>query len=458
MRQTTELRQRQKQTFNARFSTAVRVLQMSGSELEQEVREVLDTNPLLEEVEPATTPAPQSSFSEGELPSVGMHTSDFDSVEMLEYAAHQMDSPSIRDHLHQQVLASGFSEDHRRIADAIVDSIDEQGYLTESIEEIADYLPEPIDELQVESILNLVQQFDPPGIAARDLQECLSLQLETIKSPKSICKIARTIVRDHLDLLSEMQLDQISNILDCDIESVQRAVRLIRSLNPKPASRFGEIALAVTPDVIVRKVDDRWSVELNLSFLPKLRISDYYRSMIETVNSSEERTYLKNKLDGAHAFLDNVSRRHETLLRVARTIIKYQMPFLEHGDHAMKPLKLQQVAEVLDLHSSTVSRACAGKYIITPRGTFELKHFFSVRIKSDAGEDESAMSIKHKMLQIVRSEDQNAPLSDQQIAQLMQDDGIHIARRTIAKYRTEMHVPSCKLRRYNAINQPLNFE
>ena len=458
MRQATELRQRQKQAFNARFSTAVQVLQMSGSELEQEIREVLDTNPLLEEVEAVTTPTTQSSFSEGELPSIGMRSSDFDSIEMLEYAAHQMDHPSIRGHLQQQVLASGFSEGNRQIADAIVDSIDEHGYLTESIEDIAEYLPEQIDALQIEKILNLIQQFDPPGIAARNLKECLSIQLETIRAPKSILTIAKTIVHEHLELLSEMQLDQISNELECDIESVQRAVRLIRSLNPKPASRFGEIALAVTPDVIVRKIDDRWFCELNLSFLPKLRISDYYRSMIETVNSSEERTYLKSKLVGAHAFLDNVSRRHETLLRVARTIVKYQIPFLEHGDHAMKPLKLQQVADALDLHISTVSRACAGKYIITPRGTFELKHFFSVRIKSDAGEDESAMSIKHKMLQIVRSEDQNAPLSDQQIAQLMQDDGIHIARRTIAKYRTEMHVPSCKLRRYNAINQPLNFE
>ena len=452
MRQTAELRQRQKQTFNTRFSTAVRILQMSGSELAEEVREVLDTNPLLEEIERTVSDGTEDSHFGGELLPTGLNSTDFDSDDMLEYAAQHVETMSIRDHLTQQVLASGFTENNRIIADAIIESIDERGYLNESIDEIVDYLSNVVDSRQVENVLNTIQQYDPPGIAARNLQECLLIQLDSSGAPATIRENARTIVRNYLELLSEMRLEQIGAEMQCDTDSIRRAVNLIQSLNPAPASKFGSAAQAIAPDVIARKVEDRWVAELNAELLPKLRISDGYQSMFAARINSEERKYLNNSLSNAHTFLDSLSRRHETVLRVAETVVMHQIPFLEDGDYAMKPLTLQRVAESLDLHESTVSRACAGKYIMTPRGTFELKHFFSVRIRSDVGEDESAMSIKHKILQIVDSEDRQAPLSDQQITQRMRESGIHIARRTIAKYRSEMRIPSCKIRKSIAMN------
>ena len=458
MRQTAELRQRQKQTFNARFSTAVRVLQLSSSELTDEIRDVLDSNPLLEEVDRIVSDDSDEAWLNGELPTNGLRCADLDSDEMLEFAANRMENISIRDHLAQQVLATGLSELDRAIADAIIDSIDERGYLTESIQDIAEYLPCVIDPQQVEAVLKIVQQFDPPGIAAKNLQECLSIQLDTIKTPASVRHNAKAILNHHLELLSEMRLEQISAEMQCDLRKVRTAVNLIQSLNPSPASSFGSAALTVIPDVVARKKGERWSVYLNSTFLPKLRISENYRSMIDDRIKTEERKYLQSNLTSAQTFMDSLSRRNETVLRVATTIVMHQIPFLENGDQAMKPLTLQQVAESLNLHESTVSRACSGKYIMTPRGTFELKHFFSIRIKNDIGEDESAMSIKHKILQIVESENRQAPLSDQQIAQRMWDSGIQIARRTIAKYRAEMRVPSCKVRRSIATNQLSNLE
>ncbi len=458
MRQTAELRQRQKQTFNARFSTAVRVLQLSSSELAEEIREILDSNPLLEEIERKIPDDHDVTWLKGEMPSNGMHSTDLDSDEMLEFAANRMENMSIRDHLAQQVLASGFSQSDRAIADAIIDSIDERGYLTETVQEIAEFLPKSIDRQQVAAVLKVVQQFDPPGVAARNLTECLSIQMDMIKAPVPVRHDAKTILNDHLELLAEMQIEQIASEMQCDLRSVRTAVELIQSLNPSPAGNFGATALTVVPDVIARKKREQWVVYLNSAFLPKLRISESYRSMIDNRIKTTERKYLQSNLAGAQTFIDNLSRRNDTVLRVAKSIVMHQTAFLENGDHAMKPLTLQQVAESLNLHQSTVSRACSSKYIMTPRGTFELKHFFSVRIKSDIGEDESAMSIKHKILQIVESEDRQMPLSDQQIAQRMWDSGIQIARRTIAKYRAEMRVPSCKVRRLIATNQLSNLE
>lgn len=456
MRQTLELRQRQKQTFNTRFSTAVRVLQMSGSELAEEIREILDTNPLIEEVERAVSDSAEQLSFRGELPLSGQYSADLDSDEILEYAAYQIGDESLRDHLVQQVLASGFTDNNRIIADAIIESIDERGYLTESVGEIVDYLSNTVDVKQVEKVLDVIQQFDPPGIAARNLVECLSNQLVSCNAPNAVRDTARTILLNHLESLSEMRLDLIGSEMQCDVSAIRRAVDLIRSLNPAPASRFGSRALAVAPDVIARKDEDRWIVELNSRLLPKLAISDSYQSMFRARVNSDERQYLKNNLTSANAFLDNLSRRHETVLRVARTIVAHQIPFLENGDHFMKPLTLQQVADSLELHESTVSRACAGKYIMTPRGTFELKFFFSKRIKCDFGDDESAMSVKHKIVQIIDSEHRVAPFSDQQITRRMRDRGINIARRTVAKYRAEMRIPSCKIRKSIAMDNCQN--
>ncbi len=458
MRQATELRQRQKQTFNARFSTAVRILQMSGAELADEVRDVLDSNPLLEEVE---QPLPQATADHfiGEQPtSSGMQSVDLDSDELLEFAAYQMEQPTLRDHLRQQVPASGLSLAKRSIAYAIIDSLDERGYLAESPDEIADYLEDAVTADEVEIVLEVVQQFDPPGVAARNLSECLVNQLKLSRKPSSLRDTAREILHNHLDSLAEMQVERISEAMQRSTQEISAAIRLIQSLNPTPGSLFGELAQAVVPDVVVRRIEDQWSVELNPFVLPKLKISESYQAMMTKQVKKEERDYLQRNLTGATAFLDGVKRRHETVLRVAKTVVAHQLPFLESGEQAMRPLTLRQVADTLMLHESTVSRACAGKYIMTPRGTFELKHFFSFRIRKFNGDDESALSIKHRMRRIVNAENRQAPLSDQQIAQQMRDSGISIARRTIAKYRSELHIPARDIRKSIAVNQLSNQE
>ncbi|MDE0310418.1 MAG: RNA polymerase factor sigma-54 [Acidiferrobacterales bacterium] len=453
MRQTVELRQRQKQTFNARFSTAVRVLQLSSSELAEEIRDVVDSNPLLEEVDRTVPEEGDETWRNGELPSNGVQRTELDSDEMLELAANRMESISIREHLAQQILASGLSESDRAIADTIIDCIDERGYLTESIQDIVEFLPWTVEPQQVEGVLEVVQQLDPPGIAARNLTECLSIQLDFANSPRSVRQNAKSILRDHLELLGDRQLEQIGAQMQVDAASVRAAVDLIQSLNPSPAINFGAAALTVIPDVVTRKIDDKWAVLLNSEFIPNLKISEHYRSMIDDGIPTKDRRYLERNLVTAQHFLDNVSRRNDTVLRVAKAIVRHQSAFLDNGEHAMKPLTLQQISDAVNLHESTVSRACSGKYIMTPRGTFELKHFFPARIRRDVGEDESAMSIKHRILQIVESENQLTPLSDQQIAQRMWDSGINIARRTVAKYRAEMRVPSYKARRAIAAAQ-----
>ncbi len=458
MRQRTELRQRQKPEFNARFSAAVRVLQMPSSELAEEVRDVLDSNPLLEEFEPELSDKADEFYSPGEYPPPASNASEIDTDDILELAAHAQSVSTIRDHLVQQIRNSGLSGRQRVIVEMIVESVDDRGYLAEPLTEILEVLPPDVDLREVELALAIVQQFDPPGVAARNLQECLYIQLDHIKASKTVRKNAQNILLNHLELLSDMELGQISIKSECDLEEVRAAVDLIQSLNPAPGNEFGASAVTVVPDVIARKIGDRWSVELNSDILPKLRISSSYQSMVRSARKAADTRYLKSSLNRATSFLEDLNRRHETILRVARTLVMHQQSFLEHGEHAMKPLTLREVAESLELHESTVSRTCSRKYIMTPRGTYELKYLFSYRIRSDTGEDESALSIKHKLLQLVEQEDGRSPLSDQQITEQLRGSGIRIARRTVAKYRSSMRIPTRRKRKAIAINQMPNRE
>ena len=336
--------------------------------------------------------------------------------------------------------------------------MDDRGYLAESLVDILEILPPDVDLREVESALAIVQQFDPPGVAARNLQECLCIQLDHIKASKTVRNNAQNILLNHLELLSDMELDQISIKSGYDLEEVRAAVNLIQSLNPAPGNEFGASAVAVVPDVIARKIGDQWSVELNSDVLPKLRISSSYQSMVRRARKAVDTRYLKSSFNRANSFLEDLNRRHETILRVARTLVMHQQSFLDHGEQVMKPLTLREVAESLELHESTVSRACSRKYIMTPRGTFELKYLFSYRIRSDIGEDESALSIKHKLLRLVGQEDGRSPLSDQQITEQLRGSGIRIARRTVAKYRSSMHIPTRRKRKAIAINQMPNRE
>ncbi len=453
MRQRTEIRQRQKQEFNARFGAAVQILQMPVSELAEEIRATLDSNPLLEEYD--TSDSQSTEFGE-DLSTTASSTLNTDFSQGLDYTTQIAEVQTVRSHLSQQLWTAGLSKARRTIAEAIIDSVDERGYLTESVNEIQQIvsLNTIVTQQEVTEVLRIVQQFGPPGIAARELTECLLLQLESSSAPTGTIANARRILLECFSELSERRLDQIGESLGINVSTVDAAIALIQSLNPYPGNQFGTAAEVVVPDIITRKVGNKWQVELNSQVLPKLRVSSHYRNMIDRLENDEGRTYLRKNLSNANTFLDNVNRRHETVLSVAKEIVKHQHAFLEIGEAGMQPLKISEIAQSLNLHDSTVSRACARKYIMTPRGTYELKRLFSVRIPNRFGNDESAQAIKHRIASLVEQEDINSPLSDQQINEQLLRGGASLSRRTVAKYRAELGIPARNIRKRIKINQP----
>ncbi len=452
MRQRAELRQRQKQEFNARFMSAVRLLQMPAPQLAEEIREVLDSNPMLEEVEPQqlSTSCPNIvSASHGD-------SSEFDSDQYLEYAAFTRQSLTLKEHLKNQLYASGLPQHQYFIADAVISSIDERGYLVEPVEDIADYLSKakPVSEGDVERVLNVIQGFDPAGVAARNLQECLLLQLHLSESAAMVT--AREIVERCLDELSRMEISRIADHLCCSLPEVEDAVELIRSLNPLPGNDYGTSAEIIIPDLIVSRAGAQWHVELNDEVLPKLRISKTFCSILEQKPDSDSVRFLKQNLGRANAFLHDLSQRHQTILRVAQEIVRRQQPFFKFGAQCLRPLTLREIAEALDLHESTVSRACSGKYIMTPDSTFEVKNLFSYRIRNRFGRDESTTSIKYRLRQVVKQENPRSPLSDRQITENLRSIGMEISRRTVAKYRSELRIPTQRQRKAIAMSKMEN--
>ncbi len=436
-----ELRQRQKQVFNARFSIAVHILQLPLTELVEHIQDAVESNPLLEEV------APQSVGLNGDLLN-GSLPDSYNSCDYLEYAADMHKAPSLREHLLAQVLGSGMIGIERMVAQAIIESLDERGYLRESVDTILSLVDDAnLTEGDIMATLAKVQRFEPLGVAARNLEECLCIQIDAQPRFTSVCQLAHDIVANNLQQVAENEHTKLSALYNCDLKSVYAAVELIKSLNPSPGNQFGESAQIVESDVIVRKIDHSWQVELNSSMLPQLKISNHYQSMIGNTRDDAGREYLEKNLTKASSFLDGLSRRHQTVLRVARAIVSCQQSFLDEGEHALRPLKLRDIADMLELHESTVSRACARKYMLTPRGTIEFKRFFSAGIVNNTGGDVSVPAIKFKIKQIVEQEDPRSPLSDQQITETLYQSGLKLSRRAVAKYRTEMKLPSRKLRR-----------
>ena len=452
MRQRTEIRQRQKQEFNARFGAAVQILQMPVSELAEEIRATLDSNPLLEEYDTSDS---QSTEIGEDLSTTTSSTLNTEFSQGFDHTTQIAEVQTVRSHLSQQLWTVGLSKSRRTIAEAIIDSVDERGYLTESVNEICQIvaLSTIVTQQDVTEVLRIVQQLGPPGIAARDLTECLLLQLESSSASAGTIANARRILLECFTELSERRLNRISISLGIDVSAVDAAIALIQSLNPYPGNQFGTAAEVIVPDIITRKVGNKWQVELNSQVLPKLRISSHYRNMIDRLENDEGRTYLRKNLSNANTFLDNVNRRHETVLSVAREIVKHQHAFLEIGEAGMQPLKISEIAQSLNLHDSTVSRACARKYIMTPRGTYELKRLFSVRIPNRFGNDESAQAIKHRIASLVEQENINSPLSDHQINEQLLRGGASLSRRTVAKYRAELGIPARNLRKRIKINQ-----
>lgn len=477
---------------------AIRLLQLSTLELQSEVQQVLESNPLLEMAEEgegdvvtddvdydvddaiperlngdediATTAGLSSEISVAsseedmtagtmpsdipvELPvdtswedvydSGGLGVSGVESDNRL-FEIQESSAVSLRDHLNWQMDLAPFSDNDRDIASAIIDSIDDDGYLTTSLEEIQQGMEadKGIELDEVAAVLRRIQNFDPPGVAARDLRECLMLQLQQLPADTPMLSEAKRLVDEHLPLLANREYTQLTRRLKLDEQALQVVIDLIQSLNPRPGNSIASSqAEYVIPDVIVRKHNGTWRVELNEEAVPRLRINKQYASLIRRADSSSDNTYLKGQLQEARWFLKSLQSRHETLLKVASCIVERQRGFLEHGEEAMKALVLHDVAEVVGMHESTISRVTTKKYMWTPRGIFELKYFFSSHVSTAAGGECSSTAIRALIKKLVAAENQRKPLSDSKIAMILCEQGINVARRTVAKYREAMTIP-----------------
>lgn len=355
---------------------------------------------------------------------------------------------TLQDHLAWQLNLAHLSERDQRIGVAIIDALNDDGMVTESLEDIAASAGCEATPSDVERVLAHVQQFDPPGVAARDLAECLSLQLRQLPDDTPWREEALTIVEQHFDALAAQDLRGLLRRTRLEADDLTAAIALVRSLSPRPGAAVGDSeADYVEPDVVVRKSANGWIVELNDHAAPRVRLNDRYAGLVRRGDTSRDNLFLKTSLQEARFFLKSIENRHDTLLRVAANIVERQAEFLEHGEEAMQPLVLADVAEAVGMHESTVSRATARKYMRTPRGVFELKYFFSSHVGTADGGEISSTAIRALIRKLTDRENPCQPLSDSRIAALLGERDIRVARRTVAKYRESLAIPSSNERK-----------
>jgi RNA polymerase sigma-54 factor len=354
-------------------------------------------------------------------------------------------SGSLADHLLWQLSMQSNEQSTREIGEAIIGNLDDDGYLVATVEELATMGPWPVED--VETTLALVQRFDPVGVAARDLQECLLLQLRHLGLAGSQ---AETIVAQHMRLLQNHQIPELAKKVGVSIEELKQHIEIIQRLDPKPGSRYNPSqSQYVIPDVHVVKVEDQYVAVLNEEGLPQLRISPVYRRLLDkgAENSDETRAYVKDKFRSALWLIKSVEQRQKTIHKVATSIINFQRDFLDQGIEYLRPLVLRDVANDIGMHESTVSRVVTNKYMHTPQGVFEMKYFFHSGIASSYGEAVSSVTIKQRIRKIIEQEDGRKPLSDSKIVNMLQKEGLDLARRTIAKYREELKIPTSNQRK-----------
>jgi RNA polymerase sigma-54 factor len=446
------LRLRQHLTLTPQVQQALRLLQMSALEFAQEMDQALAVNPFLEESETPTTPreSPSSTGSVDEVvvpqESSSVGGSDRDQEEWSGVSDVQ---PTLRDHLREQLMISQMGERDRALAHMVIDSLDDDGYFKLTFDELAALVP-PEHDVRAEDFLaalRLVQSLDPAGVAARTLEECLELQLAALDEDTAGRECALAIVRGkHLQLLGNREWARLQHAVGCDEQTLHVARGLIRTLDPKPGHRFGpQEARYVVPDVLVRKVRDRWVASINPASLPRVRLNRAYAEALQNRNASNQS--LSRQLQEARWLLRSIEQRFATIQRVADAIVARQRGFFEYGEVAMKPLTLKLIAGELGLHESTVCRVTNNKYMATPRGLFEFKHFFSRRLATESGGSASATAVRAVMKEMIAAEDPRAPLSDAELARLLAQQGLRVARRTITKYRALMRLPSVDVRR-----------
>ncbi len=360
---------------------------------------------------------------------------------------------SLQDHLLWQLNLTPFSSRDKEIAEAFIDTIDNSGFILEDLHEVTSHLNSQYPEDSIETdellaVLKRLQQFDPPGIFARDLRECLLIQLDQLNPETPYLVEAKILVGDFLNDIASIELSKLTRKSNLDQHIVQNAVNLIRTLNPHPGEQLtSNSAEYIVPDVFIEKISGTWQVRLNNSNIPRLRINSTYADLIKRSDSSSENVYLKDNLAEARWFLRSLESRNESLMRVAMAIVDFQQGFLNHGPVAMKPMVLSDIAQQLNLHESTISRVTTKKYIATPQGIFELKYFFSSHVGTATGGECSSTAVCAILKEMVAAENPTKPLSDNKIATLLAEKGIQVARRTVAKYRESINIPSSSQRK-----------
>jgi len=336
------------------------------------------------------------------------------------------------------------SDTDREIALMLIDGVDDDGYLHTTVEDILESMDPALDveEDEVMAVLHRLQQFDPAGAFARDLRECLMLQLQQLPAETPWLSEAKMVIRDYIELLGSKDYPTLMRKTKLREDDLKAVLRLIKELNPKPGSGISaEQAEYVVPDVLVRNIRDEWRVELNPDIAPKLRVNADYASLVRRSDNSTDNAFLRDHLQEARWFIKSLQSRNETLLKVATKIVEYQIEFFEQGEEAMKPLVLHDIAEAVGMHESTISRVTTQKYMHTPRGIFELKYFFSSHVSTDGGGECSSTAIRAMIKKLIAEENTRKPLSDNKIAAVLGDKGIQVARRTVAKYREAMMIP-----------------
>lgn len=452
MKQSLQLSIGQHLTLTPQLQQAIKLLQLSTIDLQQEIQLIVESNPMLEATphdepeEPSNTPY-QDEFTDFQWSqlynSSSKRTSSFEDNDYNFDNLH-CTTTNLQDHLHWQLGLSPMSDIDRVIATAIIDAINDDGFLTVSLGELHASLTSdemPIDFDEIIAVQHRLQLFDPIGCASSNLAESLLVQLEQLPLENEHQTIAKKILLEDLELLGQHNYKQIIKNHQINEQIIKDILQIIQSLNPKPGNLIHQhITEYIIPDLTVKKINNQWVVLLNQNALPQLSINNQYASLIQRADNSADNQFLKNNLQEARWFLKSIQSRQETLLKVATCIVEYQQGFLELGDEAMKPLILNDVASALDLHESTVSRVTTQKFMHTPRGVFELKYFFSSHVNTDAGGECSSTAIRAVIKKLISSENRKKPLSDSKIAQLIGEQGIQVARRTVAKYREAMGI------------------
>lgn len=477
MKPTLQLKQSQQLTLTPQLQQAIRLLQLSTLEVNQEVARLLDENPLLERDDDVTQPYAYGDAASTSTPATSA-TNPVEATDEISYRADEewvkddwgesssftasgpddeqearpevaADTPSLREHLIWQLNMSPHAVRDREIIGLLIEALDANGYLAQPLSEIAEMLPEQLDITldDLETALVQLQHLDQPGIAARNLSECLALQLKALPDDTPGRDLALRLVTQHLNLLGAHDFAKLKKVLRCDDDTLRTVQSLITHLQPRPGAEFEQRAADyVVPDVIVEYRNGGWHVRLNQGAMPRLRVNQMYANILQQGNEKSSHQ-LAGQLQEARWLIKNLHQRFDTILRVSQTIVDRQRNFLEHGETAMCPLVLREIAEQLDLHESTISRVTTQKFMLTPRGIYELKYFFCSGIVAENGSTCSSTAIRALIRQLVSQEDTRRPLTDSRMAEILAQQGISVARRTVAKYRELLNILPVHLRK-----------